>query len=557
MIRCRFLFWPILLLLVFWGADLLAAQAESRPAQEELVLGLHTAPVTVNGYTLFMVRGISSFPAEKRATAIAERIVQAAADPAVSPGSLQIEEGEGFSTIKAGERVLLQVVDVDAELEGIDRPTLARIVQARIGEAITAWRRDRAPEMLRRQGGVALGATLLLLFGLGVGHWCYRRLRRRIEARLREKIHDVQIQKFRLVRREQLWRLLTAVLGLAWVATVLIAVFFYLYRVLSLFPWTRGFAHRLFEGVVGPFRNLGLGLAEEFPNLVFLVVLFVAVRYLLKLVRLFFSRLADGTVVLPEFEAEWAWPTYRLARLLLVAFALIVAYPYIPGSESGAFKGVSIFIGVLFSLGSSSLIGNLIAGYSMTYRRTFKVGDRIKVGEYIGDVEQRRLLVTYLRTPKNEEVVIPNSLILNGEVVNYSALAQQPGLILHTTVGIGYETPWRQVEAMLVEAALRTPGLLPEPPPFVLQKGLEDFSVTYEINAYCHKPQAMNRIYTDLHRNILDLFNEYGVQIMTPAYEMDPKSPKVVPRDQWYAAPAKPGGQREGDEGGSIDGRSQ
>jgi small-conductance mechanosensitive channel len=349
-----------------------------------------------------------------------------------------------------------------------------------------------------------------------------------------------------------------AVLGLAWVTTVLVAVFFYLYGVLSLFPWTRGFANHLFVGVVGPFRNLGLELAEEFPNLVFLIVLFVAVRYLLKLVRLFFSRLADGTVVLPEFEAEWAWPTYRLMRLLLVAFALIVAYPYIPGSESGAFKGISIFIGVLFSLGSSSLIGHLIAGYSMTYRRTFKVGDRIKIGEHIGDVEQRRLLVTYLRTPKNEEVVIPNSLILNGEVVNYSALAQQPGLILHTTVGISYETPWRQVEAMLVEAALRTPGLLPEPPPFVLQKGLGNFSVTYQINAYCHKPQAMNRIYADLHRNILDLFNEYGVQIMTPAYEKDPERPKVVPREQWYAAPAKaPDGQGEGDEGGRIDGRSQ
>jgi small-conductance mechanosensitive channel len=176
----------------------------------------------------------------------------------------------------------------------------------------------------------------------------------------------------------------------------------------------------------------------------------------------------------------------------------------------------------------------------MTYRRVFKVGDRVKIGEFTGDVEQVRTLVTYLRTLKNEYVAIPNSKIIDSEVVNYSTLSGTAGLILHTTVGIGYETPWRQVEAMLLEAAARTPNLLREPPPFILQKLLGDFCVTYEINAYSATAHGMNRIYTDLHRNILDVFNEYGVQIMTPAYEGDTEQPKVVPREQWYAAPASP-----------------
>jgi len=246
------------------------------------------------------------------------------------------------------------------------------------------------------------------------------------------------------------------------------------------------------------------------------------------------------------FEREWADPTYKLLRVAIVALALVVAYPYIPGSSSDAFKGISIFIGIVFSLGSSSTIANVIAGYTMTYRRAFHIGDRVKIGNITGDVTEMRLQVTHLRTIKNEEVIIPNSSILNNEVVNYSSLAHRHGLILHTTVGIGYETPWRQVEAMLVIAAERTPGIMSDPKPFVRQLSLGDFAVTYEINVYCDDPHTMAQIYTALHRNILDVFNEHGIQIMTPAYEGDPESPKVVPKEQWFTAPAKTIAEPEG-----------
>jgi small-conductance mechanosensitive channel len=309
---------------------------------------------------------------------------------------------------------------------------------------------------------------------------------------------------------------------------------------LALFPATRGFAASLFHVIVAPLVTLGNGLVAEIPNLVFLAILVLLTRYVLKTLKLFFAAVEAGTVTLSGFEAEWSMPTYKIVRILVVAFAVVVAYPYIPGSGSEAFKGVSLFLGVIFSLGSSSIIANTIAGYSMTYRRAFRVGDRIKVGDIVGDVTEVRLQVTHVRTPKNEEVVVPNSVILGGSVTNYSTLARSDGLILHTTVGIGYETPWRQVEAMLVEAAGRTPSLLRSPAPFVLQKSLGDFAVNYELNAYCDQPSAMARIYTELHRNILDVFNEYGVAIMTPAYEADPEQPKLVPKDQWYAAPAKP-----------------
>jgi len=175
----------------------------------------------------------------------------------------------------------------------------------------------------------------------------------------------------------------------------------------------------------------------------------------------------------------------------------------------------------------------------MTYRRAFHPGDRIMVGDLMGDVTQIGLMVTHLRSVKNEELVVPNSLILNSNVINYSSLAREQGLILHTTVGIGYETPWRQVEAMLLLAAERTPGLLREPSPYILHKALGDFAVNYELNVYCDRPSAMYQLYTELHRNILDVFNEYGVQIMTPAYVADPAEAKVVPKDQWFAEPAQ------------------
>jgi small-conductance mechanosensitive channel len=291
---------------------------------------------------------------------------------------------------------------------------------------------------------------------------------------------------------------------------------------------------------------MGNAVLATIPDLVFLVILFFITRYVLRMIRAFFEGVDSGAVKLASFAQEWAWPTYRILRLLVIVFALVVAYPYIPGSQSDAFKGISLFIGLIVSLGSSSIIANIIAGYSLAYRRPFRVGDRVRINDTVGDVLEMRALVTRLRSLKNEEIVIPSTAILSGEVTNYSTLAAEQGLILHTTVGIGYETPWRQVEAMLKLAANRTTGLLKKPAPFVLQQGLGDFAVAYEINAYCENPKSMMPLYTALHQNILDVFNEHGVAIMTPAYVSDPPAPKIVPKEQWYTAPAAaPGGGSE------------
>jgi small-conductance mechanosensitive channel len=370
--------------------------------------------------------------------------------------------------------------------------------------------------------------------------WLSRRIDRLVERRVQTRIRSLAVQSFEFVRAERIGSALRGALRGLQALAILVVVFLWLDIVLGQFPWTLPLSRRLLDLVLGPLATIGKAIVAEIPDLIFLVILFYLFRFVVRMARMFFDAVGRGAVVLSGFDQEWAGATYRIARFLIIAFGLVVAYPYIPGSQSDAFKGVSLFLGVLFSLGSSSAIANIIAGYMMTYRRAFKVGDRVKIGDVTGDVTDLRLQVTHLRTVKNEEVTIPNSQILNNEVINYSSLARTQGLILHTEVGIGYETPWRQVEAMLLLAAERTPGLLRDPAPFIRQKKLGDFAVNYELNVYCNDALAMGQFYTDLHRNILDLFNEYGVQIMTPAYEGDTEQPKVVAKKDWFAAPAAP-----------------
>jgi small-conductance mechanosensitive channel len=528
---------------------ILAAVAVAAPAAQAPEDGGHpdadirTAPVKLDGRDLFRVRGVTSFPAEERAGAIAGRIEALAADRTVAPDSVQAVEDDGLTRIMSGERRIMAVFDADAKVEQVSRQTLARVAAERIAKAVADYRRERSTEYLVERGLRSAVATLVLGAAVALTIWLSRWLSRLLERRYRDRVRSLGIQSFEILRAERIWAGLRAAIVTLRVLVIAGAAFLFLDVVLSGFPWTRGFAHGLVDLVVGPLETMGRALVADIPDLMFLVVLAFVLRFLLRLMRLFFESVSRGSVNLAGFEKDWAMPTYKIARFGLVAFALVIAYPYIPGSGSDAFKGVSLFLGVVLSLGSSSAISNVIAGYMLTYRRAFRVGDRVQIGEVTGEVTEMRLQVTHLRTLKNEEATIPNSAILNGQVVNFSALAASHGLILHTTVGIGYETPWRQVEAMLLMAAGRTTGLLKEPAPFVLQKALGDFCVTYEINARCNDARAMNELYSDLHRNILDVFNEYGVQIMTPAYEGDPEQPKLVPREQWYLAPAQ---NREG-----------
>jgi small-conductance mechanosensitive channel len=331
-------------------------------------------------------------------------------------------------------------------------------------------------------------------------------------------IHTIRIQRLELLPAERITALLlVAARGLR--ALLMVAMTYaYVSFTFSLFPWSRGYADLLLGYVLYPLGVVGHAAVAFVPNLFFIAVILVVAYYLAKAIRFFFSELEKQTISISGFYPEWAQPTYKIVRLLVIAFTLVIIFPYLPGAKSPAFQGVSIFFGLLFSLGSTSAVANVVAGTVLTYTRAFQVGDRVKVGEAIGDVLGRNFLVTRIRTIKNEEISIPNSMVLGSHIINFSSAARERGLILHTSVTIGYDAPWRTVHQLLLDAGGSTENILREPKPFVLQTSLDDSYVSYELNVYTDKPSLMARTYSDLHQNIQDKFNEAGVEIMSPHF---------------------------------------
>ena len=517
------------------------SQTDSNYAKPPGIFGVaETAPVVVSGKVRFHVVGVTAYPAERRASDIASRIEALARDKKYDPKTLRVEDAGEYHQIFPGEsgKAIFRVLEADAESEGVIRTVLADTIGNTIAESINDYRHDRRPAVLTKNALYAFGSTLVMVALLYGVLWGFRRLNNYLEGRVKLHMQKLEERSQRIFQGGQLWGILHSALGMLRGLVVIFIIYIFANFALSLFPQTRYSAQRLFQFVVGPLSRIVNALIDFIPDFLFLVVVFLIMRYALKLARGMFAAIDKKRLQIKGFEADWAWPTYRIVRMGIIVFALVIAYPFIPGSDSAAFKGVSVLLGVLFSLGSTSVISNVIAGYTMTYRRAFRIGDRVKIGDTVGDVAEMRILVTHLKTPKNEEVVIPNSTILNGEVTNYSTMARDQGLILHTTVGIGYDVPWRQVEAMMLLAAEKTEGLLKEPQPFIRQKSLGDYAVNYELNAYCDNASQMVELYTKMHRNIQDVFNENGVQIMSPAYKADPDEPKVVPRERWYTPPA-------------------
>ncbi|THJ19474.1 MAG: mechanosensitive ion channel family protein, partial [Nitrospira sp. CG24E] len=331
-------------------------------------------------------------------------------------------------------------------------------------------------------------------------------------------IPPIKIQKVEVLSTDQL---ATGVIALAKglrVIATLFLLYVWLTAALGIFPWTRGISARLVEAVLTTFTAIGQAFATYVPNVISIIIIVYVTRYILKLISMVFTGIERGTIKFSGFHADWAQPTYMIVRFLVMVFAVIAIFPYIPGSQSDAFRGVSVFLGILLSFGSAGAISNIIAGAVLTYMHPFRNGDRVKIADTIGDVMERTLLVTRVRTIKNVDITIPNSMVLGSHLINFSSVAKEQGLILHTAITIGYDAPWKTVHALLIAAAKATTHILKTPEPFVLQTGLNDFYVTYEINAYTDQANKMATIYAELHQNIQDKFNEAGVEIMSPHY---------------------------------------
>lgn len=478
--------------------------------------------VVFRGKELFAVKTrVASFTPEARAKAIVERLDRVISDPFHPLPPLEASPQEHSTDILCGETVLMTITQEDALSEGMSMEALAQKRIAQIQPAL------QAETWLAKIKSLALSVlwTLLVTLGgwgvfLGVRS-AMRRIRQRVEGVPEGSFMHLKIQNLDLVSAGRMRTMVLRTLGLFQGALLGLLGYLYLSIIFSFFPATRGLASRLFQFAMGPLKTLFQAIVGYLPNLFFLVLIALATRYLLKMVHVVFKGIQSGSLRLPNFHPEWAEPTYRLARIFVFAFALVMAFPYLPGSGSEAFKGVSLFFGLVFSLGSSGVVSNAVGGVLITYMRPFQMGDRISVGETVGDVVEKSLLVTRLRTIKNVDVTIPNSIILGAQVQNFSANAKAQGLILHSTVTIGYDAPWRTVHALLIAAANATEGILPEPKPFVLQTSLDDFYVSYQINAYTDQASRMAAIYSGLHANIQEQFNQGGVEIMSPHYRAE------------------------------------
>ncbi|MFM7442104.1 MAG: mechanosensitive ion channel family protein, partial [Snowella sp.] len=301
---------------------------------------------------------------------------------------------------------------------------------------------------------------------------------------------------------------------------VLIICYVYLSFVLSLFPWTRNFSLIILSQSLKILGFIFNQTVKYLPNVFVIVVIIAITYYILRGIKPFFTAIQRGNLVIAGFYPDWAVPTYKILSILIIALAAVVAFPYLPGFDSPAFRGISVFLGILFSLGSTSAVANVVGGVILIYTRAFQIGDRIQIGDVIGDVVEKTLLVTRIVTVTNKVITIPNSSILSSNVINFSAASREfkRHLILQTTITLGYDLPWRKVHETLIKAALATENILTDPAPFVLQTSLDDFYVSYQLNAYTDQTHLIMTIYSELHQNIQDKCNEVGIEIMSPHY---------------------------------------
>ncbi|MDD2856233.1 MAG: mechanosensitive ion channel family protein [Desulfuromonadaceae bacterium] len=461
---------------------------------------------------------VLSFSPEDRARLISDRLAKLVKDPTFKTDSLKVMNSESSSDIVTGDIILMSVADEDALAEGKERLLLADDYAAKIRSAVEARKNEYSTKTLLFGALFTLLATIALVVVIMAMNRLLPKLFAKIESWRGVYIRSIRIQKIEVLNEDRIIAVLFSSVRGARVVVLLGLFYLYLPLVLSFFPWTHGVASKLIGYILTPLEKVTGSFVAYLPNIFFLIVIFVITNYFIKFIKFIFSEITKQTITIPGFFHEWSEPTFKIVRFLVIAFAAVVAFPYLPGADSPAFKGVSVFLGVLFSLGSSSAISNIVAGVILTYMRAFKLGDRVKIADTIGDVVEKTLLITRIRTIKNVDITVPNAMVLGSHITNFSSSAKDYGLILHTTVTIGYDAPWRKVHELLIAAANETENILELPPPFVLQTSLDDFYVSYEINAYTEMPSVMARTYSGLHQNIQEKFNEAGIEIMSPHY---------------------------------------
>lgn len=478
--------------------------------------GYAVAPFSDTLFKLYNRAG--SFLPQARAAAVTKRIQKLADEYYFGKDSLQLIPEEQDINIVFGENIIISISDEDALHMNTNRRQLAEQYKNQIVNAVIQYKKSTSFRSMLRQSALALLLMVMLALTIYLSNKSFGLLRKKITEQKGKRINGIRFRQYSFMNEEQHAELLFTLTSFARLVVPFLLIFLVLPLFFGIFPATKKFADIIIGFIKTPVLGILQSSLNYLPKLATIIVMITIFSFVLRGLRFFKKEIEKGALKIPGFHTDWANPTYQIVRVLVYAFLLVAVFPYLPGSGSPVFNSVTIFLGALFTFGSSTSLGNIVSGLALTYMRSFKDGDRVKIGDVTGDIVEKNLLVTRVRTIKNEVISIPNSNVLNNHTINFSKDAPDRGLILHTTITIGYDVPWKTVQALTLKAALATRLIETEPAPFIYQTSLDDFYVSYQVNAYTRSPNNQASIYSELHQNILDQFNQAGVEILSPHY---------------------------------------
>ncbi len=469
--------------------------------------------------TLFkLYNRAGSFLPQARAAAVTKRIQKLADEYYFGKDSLQLVPEEQDINIVFGESIIISISDADAARMHTTKQHLAEQYKSQVADAVIQYKKSTGFRSMLRQAVLAVLLAAAMAFAIYFTNKLSGFLRKKIAAQKGRRINGIRFRKYVFMSEEQHAAFLFGLNSFAKFIVRILLLFLALPLFFGIFPPTKKLAGVIIGFIQTPVAGILQSCWNYLPKLVTIIVIITISHLVLRGLRFLKKEIEEGALKIPSFHADWASPTYQVVRVLVYAFLLVAVFPYLPGSGSPVFNSVTIFIGALFTFGSSASLGNIVSGLALTYMRSFKDGDRVKIGDVTGDVVEKNLLVTRVRTIKNEVISIPNSNVLNNHTINFSRDAPERGLILHTTITIGYDVPWKTVQALALKAALATRLIESDPAPFIYQTSLDDFYVSYQVNAYTRSPNNQASIYSELHQHILDQFNQAGVEILSPHY---------------------------------------
>ncbi len=493
--------------------------AEQMEKIRELKKNARGFPVIPFIDTVFVIyTRIGSSNASERAQTITHKIRKLYENDLFNKDSLIMLKNESGYDITYKDEIIMSITEYDSKWYNENPEKIAGLCLTKIRDSVMQEKEKMSFSNILKRIGLAVLVILIIGLLMYLINILFRKSAKMITDSRKAFFSGIKIGNLNILNPDQHKNFFLKINSILKLIVKIIVLYIALPVLFSIFPSTKSYADTLIDWILTPAGKIVNGIIDFLPNLVTIAVIYFFTHYAIKSLKYFADEIESGNVYLKGFYKDWAKPTFNILKFVLYAFMLVLIFPYLPGSESDAFKGVSVFIGILFSFGSTSAITNIVAGLVITYMRAFQLGDIIKIGDVMGIVTEKTLLVTRIKTIKNEDISIPNSTVLSSHTINYTANANNPGLIIHTTVTIGYDVPWKKMHEALINAALRTELILKEPKPFVLQTSLDDFYVSYQINAYTQAADKQAIVYSELHSNIQDCCNEAGIEIMSPHY---------------------------------------